>query len=209
MRADAERGKFQAIMFWKFDRLARSHEHAVMIKMLLRQEYELKLYCVEGFSEDDDRLARHGDDGTDAGRLFCILLAQSQHRNQAWKAPSGAPWRVQWQCATTRLRPGHRCAGNPRTACGVICQSSVSCHRAARFRLHATGDYSDSEIADWMKTKKEIKRLRAGKQPINKEMVRDMLKNSRSIPGGCVIATRSTAAAWVKAAFGTESQGVV
>jgi site-specific DNA recombinase len=43
MRADAERRTFDAIMFWKFDRLARDHDHAVMIKWLLRTEYELKL----------------------------------------------------------------------------------------------------------------------------------------------------------------------
>src|SRR5512143_2987071 len=54
LRNDAERGKFDAVMFWKFDRLARNHEHAVMIKILLRREYGLKLHCVEGFSEDDD-----------------------------------------------------------------------------------------------------------------------------------------------------------
>jgi site-specific DNA recombinase len=46
MRRAAEHGKF--------DRLARNHEHVVMVKMLLRHEYGLKLYCVEGFSEDDD-----------------------------------------------------------------------------------------------------------------------------------------------------------
>lgn len=50
----AELKKFDAIMFWKFDRLARHHNQAVMIKMLLRQEYGLKLHCVEGFSEDED-----------------------------------------------------------------------------------------------------------------------------------------------------------
>ena len=54
LRADAERGRFDAIYFWKFDRLARNHDHVVMIKMLLRHEYNLKLFCVEGFSEDDD-----------------------------------------------------------------------------------------------------------------------------------------------------------
>jgi DNA invertase Pin-like site-specific DNA recombinase len=54
LRSDAERGKFDAVLFWKFDRLARDHEQAVMIKLLLRREYGLKLYCVEGFSEDDD-----------------------------------------------------------------------------------------------------------------------------------------------------------
>ncbi len=32
-------------------------------------------------------------------------------------------------------------------------------------------------IAEWMNQYKEIQKLRAGKQPINKEMVRDMLQN--------------------------------
>src|SRR5690606_3949368 len=54
LQAASQQGKFDAVMFWKFDRLARDHNHAVMIKMLLRHEYGLKLHCVEGFSEDDD-----------------------------------------------------------------------------------------------------------------------------------------------------------
>ena len=51
LRAAAERGKFDAIMMWKFDRLARDHNHTVMIKALLRHQYDLKLFCVEGVSE--------------------------------------------------------------------------------------------------------------------------------------------------------------
>src|SRR5258708_31869184 len=54
LRIDAERGRFDAVMFWKFDRLARNHEQSVLIKILLRRDYGLKLFCVEGFSEDDD-----------------------------------------------------------------------------------------------------------------------------------------------------------
>ncbi|MBK8025772.1 MAG: recombinase family protein [Chloroflexi bacterium] len=49
LRAEAEHNKFDAVMVWKFDRLARHHDHAVMIKMLLRHEYNVKIYCVEGF----------------------------------------------------------------------------------------------------------------------------------------------------------------
>jgi site-specific DNA recombinase len=57
LQAEAARGRFDAVMFWKFDRLARNHDHAVMIKMLLRKQYDLKLHCVEGYSEDDDASA--------------------------------------------------------------------------------------------------------------------------------------------------------
>lgn len=46
LQADAQRGRFDAVMVWKFDRLARNHDHAVMIKMLLRHEYGLKLLGV-------------------------------------------------------------------------------------------------------------------------------------------------------------------
>ena len=35
MRAAAQRDKFDAVMMWKFDRLARDHDHTVMIKMLV------------------------------------------------------------------------------------------------------------------------------------------------------------------------------
>ncbi len=57
MRVAAGRGKFDALMMWKFDRLARDHDQTVMVKMLLRREFGLKLYCVEGFSEDQDNSA--------------------------------------------------------------------------------------------------------------------------------------------------------
>src|SRR5262249_40223648 len=45
------------------------------------------------------------------------------------------------------------------------------------FRLYKTGRYSDAKIAAWMNERSYIQRLREGQQPINKEMVRDMLQN--------------------------------
>ncbi|MFZ1397115.1 MAG: recombinase family protein [Candidatus Promineifilaceae bacterium] len=45
------------------------------------------------------------------------------------------------------------------------------------FRLYASGNYSDTQIAEWMNERPIIKKLRAGKMPIGKEMVRDMLQN--------------------------------
>lgn len=45
------------------------------------------------------------------------------------------------------------------------------------FRLYATDKYSDADIAKWMNQRPVIKKLREGRQPINKEMVRDMLQN--------------------------------
>lgn len=54
MRRHAEKGRFDAIMFWKFDRLAHIHDHVDMIKVMLQHEYGLKLYCVDGSTEDDN-----------------------------------------------------------------------------------------------------------------------------------------------------------
>ena len=43
--------------------------------------------------------------------------------------------------------------------------------------MYSTGDFSDKQIADWMNQQPLIQALRAGRQPMNKEMVRDMLQN--------------------------------
>jgi hypothetical protein len=45
------------------------------------------------------------------------------------------------------------------------------------FKMYVTGKYSDGEIAAWMNTKKPIQQLRAGRKPMDKEVVRDMLQN--------------------------------
>src|SRR5262249_37741363 len=37
--------------------------------------------------------------------------------------------------------------------------------------------YTDGQIADWMNTKKPIQQARAGRKPMDKEVVRDMLQN--------------------------------
>jgi len=45
------------------------------------------------------------------------------------------------------------------------------------FRLYATGMYSDQQIAVWLNARPYMQRLRLGRLPYNKEMVRDMLQN--------------------------------
>lgn len=64
----------------------------------------------------------------------------------------------------------HRPAGlymNPRQAAIV--------RRA--FRKYASGDYSDTTIAEWMNSLPYVQNLRKNDKPIGKEMVRDMLQN--------------------------------
>ena len=177
MRRAAERGKFDAVMFWKFDRLARNHEHAVMIKMLLRHEYGLKLYCVEGFSEDED------DSPYSAlmeqmlavfSAFYSRNLSNETKRGKRQRALNGeyngsvAPlgYDLVTKAQATEARPA---------GLHVNLREAVIVRRA--YRLYSTGQYSDSAIAHWMNERPYIKKLRANRKPIGKEMVRDLLQN--------------------------------
>ncbi len=177
LRRAAGRGKFDAVMFWKFDRLARNHDHSVMIKMLLRHEYGLKLYCVEGFSEDEDDspyTAMMEQMLAVFSAFYSKNLSSETKRGKRQRAVNGefngsiAP--LGYILVTIAEATEERPAGlyiNPRIA--------VIVRRA--FRMYATGNYSDLQIAQWMNQQRAIQQLREGKKPIGKEMVRDMLQN--------------------------------
>ncbi len=177
LREAAEHGKFDAVMFWKFDRLARNHEHVVMIKMLLRHEYGLKLYCVEGFSEDEDDSAYTAM----MEQMIAVFsafysknLSSETKRGKRQRALKGefngsiAP--LGYDLVTKAQATEEKPAGlyiNPRAAALV--------RRA--FRLYATGKLSDADVAEWLNQRPHIKRLRKDQKPINKEMIRDLLQN--------------------------------
>ncbi len=177
MKEAASHGKFDAVMFWKFDRLARNHEHVVMIKMLLRKQYDLKLYCVEGFSEDDDNSAYSA-----MMEQMLAVIAAFYSRNLSSETKRGKQQRAMrgdfngskpplgYDLVTLKDATEMRPSGlyiNPRQAALV--------RRA--FRKHATGAYSDLDIAHWLNQRPLIKALRKGKAPIGKDMVREMLQN--------------------------------
>ena len=178
LRRAAERGKFDAVMFWKFDRLARNHDHAVMIKMLLRHEYGMKLYCVEGFSEDEN-------DSPYSAMMEQMLAVFSAFysRNLSNETKRGKYQRAMKGNFNGSIAPlgyylvtrkeatkGERIAG-----LYIIPRLAVIVRRV--FRMYATGKYSDITIAEWMNQRKEIQVLREGKKPVGKETVRDMLQN--------------------------------
>lgn len=54
MLTDARSGQFDALVVHKWDRLARSRFDAVRYKAMLRRECTIKLFAVEGVSEDED-----------------------------------------------------------------------------------------------------------------------------------------------------------
>ena len=177
LRRAAERGKFDAVMFWKFDRLARNHDHAVMIKMLLRHEYGLKLYCVEGFSEDED-------DSPYSAMMEQMLavfsafysknLSNETKRGKQQRAMKGEFNGSNPPLGYYLIKISEATEEQP-AGLYIILRLAVIVRRA--FRMYASGKHSDLTIARWMNRRKEIQKLRAGKKPIGKEMVRDMLQN--------------------------------
>lgn len=177
LRADAERGRFDAVMFWKFDRLARNHDHAVMIKMLLRHEYGLKLYCVEGFSEDDDS-SPYSALMEQMLAVFSAFYSKNLSsetkrgkRQRALKGEfNGSVPPLGYDLVTAEQATANRPAG-----LYVNCRQAALVRRA--FRMHASGSYSDNEIADWLNSRPLIQKLRAGQKPIGKDTMRDILLN--------------------------------
>ena len=177
LRRAAERGKFDAVMFWKFDRLARNHDHAVMIKILLRNEYGLKLYCVEGFSEDENDspyTAMMEQMLAVFSAFYSKNLSSETKRGKLQRAMNGefngSVPPLGYDLVTkseSKLGQAEGLYINPRLAAIV--------RRA--FRMYASGQHSDSTIAQWMNQRRVIQTLRADKIPIGKEMVRDVLQN--------------------------------
>ena len=177
LRRAAASQRFEAIMFWKFDRLARDHQQAVMIKMLLRHEYGLKLYCVEGFSEDDDNspyTAMMEQMLAVFSAFYSKNLSNETKRGKYQKAVNGefngSVPPLGYDLVTKAEATEERPAGlyiNPRQAAIV--------RRA--FRKYAMGKYTDLAIAEWMNTRRTIQKLREGRQPIGKDTIRDLLQN--------------------------------
>ncbi len=177
LRAFAAQDGCDAIIMWKFDRLMRDHDQAIVLKLLLRKEYGVKLYCVEGFSEDDD-------DSPEAAMMEQMLavfsafysknLSMDTKRAKRMRAERGefngseAPigYMLVTNATATKERP---------PGLYVHPELSVIVHQA--FQMHATGQYSDGEVADWMNTQPAVQEARRGKKPIDKEVVRWMLQN--------------------------------
>ena len=159
----------------QFDRLARNHDHAVMIKMLLRHEYNLKLFCVEGFSEDDSPYTAMMEQMLAVFSAFYSKNLSSETKRGKYQRAvnglfNGSVPPLGYDLVTVMEATPDRPAGlhiNPE-------QAEIVLHA---FERYSTARYSDSEIAQWMNEQPVIQALRAGQKPIGKEMVRDMLQN--------------------------------
>ena len=177
MQKAAEKGKFDALMVWKFDRLARDFEQSVIVKAFLRHEYKLKLYCVEGVSQDDDDSfygAMVEQMLAVQAAMFSRNLSTDTKRAKRQRAIRGE---FNGSVAPIGYLLVTKAQATEETPAGlyIVLRVAVIVRRA--FIMYSTGDYSDQQIADWMNQQPLIQELRRGKQPMNKETVRDMLQN--------------------------------
>ena len=177
LRRAGERNKVDAVMFWKFDRLARNHEHAVMIKMLLRHEYGIKLYCVEGFSEDDD-------DSPYSAMMEQLLAVISAFysKNLSTETKRGKKQRAIKGEFNGSVAPiGYILVTKNKATedqpAGLYIDPTIAPIIAEAFHRFSTEKYSTLDIAIWLNEQPAINELRKGRRPIGKETVRDMLAN--------------------------------
>jgi DNA invertase Pin-like site-specific DNA recombinase len=176
-RAAAEKGRFDAAMFWKFDRLARDHNHTVMIKALLRHQYGLKLFCVEGVSEDDD-----DSPYTALVEQMIAVFAAFYSRNlssDTKRAKRARAMRGEYNGSIAPI--GYTLVTKKQARedlpPGLHIDPDVAPLIAEAFKRYATGGYSDRTIAEWLNEQPAIQQHCEGRRPVGKEMVRDMLQN--------------------------------
>jgi len=175
--ADASQGKFDAVMFWKFDRLARNHDHIMMIKALLRYEYGIRLYCVEGFSEDDDG-SPHAMMMEQLLAVFAAFYSKNLSTDTK-RAKRARAMRGEFNGSVAPLGYDFitHAKATPTRPSGLYINPIFSPIILGAFEQYATGLYSDRQIADWMNQQSVIQQLREGRKPIDKEFVREMLQN--------------------------------
>lgn len=184
LRTDAERQHIEAVMMWKFDRLARDHTQVTMIKALLRHEYDVRLYCVEGFSEDDDNspytammeqmLAVFS--AFYSKNLSTEIKRANRHRHATGKFNGGKP-PFGYLLATEKTPKRANCfkatAENP-TGLHIEPNASTLVHYA--FTLYASGDHSYATTARALTEKANTLGYPIEK-PFNPHMIRELLQN--------------------------------
>lgn len=177
LRVAAEKGKFDAVMMWKFDRLARDHNHTVMIKALLRHQYGLKLFCVEGVSSDDD-----DSPYTTLVEQMIAVFASFYSQNlssDAKRAKRGRVMRGEYNGSVAPL--GYILVTNgqatPERPAGLYADEEVAPLIVEAFRRYASGEYSDRTLAEWLNEQPIIQKRREGQKPVGKAMVRDLIRN--------------------------------
>jgi site-specific DNA recombinase len=164
MRRDARKGRFDALVMHKFDRLARNRANALAIKSLLRHDYGVKVFSVTEPSEDSD--------GPIGALIEGIMesVAEWYSQNLATEVAKGKLERAR-QGLHNNQAPFGYCkdengvlVAHPEQAPGV----------QLAYEKYATGDYSDVKIA-WLLNEHGY-RSTTGRL-FSKDTIRDLLQN--------------------------------
>jgi len=164
MRRDARKGRFDALVVHKFDRLARNRANALAIKSLLRHDYGIKVFSVTEPSEDSD--------GPMGALIEGIMesVADWYSRNLATEIAKGKLER-----AHQGLHNNGPPFGYDKTAKGVLIINPEEAEGVKlAFEKHVTGQYSDTQIAHLLNEKGY--RSKTGRR-FSKDTVRDVLRN--------------------------------
>ncbi len=177
LRAFTAAKKVDAVMFWKFDRLMRDHDQTVVVKLLLRREYGVKLFCVEGFSEDDDNSPY-----TAMMEQMLAVFSAFYSKNlsiDTKRAKRARAERGDFNGSTAPI--GYTLVTKEEAkdglAEGLHIQPRLAAIVRRAFRLYSGGGYSDADIASWLMDQPEVQKTRADVKPIDKETVRHILQN--------------------------------
>ncbi|MBI5030134.1 MAG: recombinase family protein [Chloroflexi bacterium] len=164
MMQDARQGKFDALVVHKWDRLNRSRCDAIHYKAMLRREYQLKLFVVEGISEDEDELVGMVFEAMTEvwSELYSRNLSRETQKGKQQKAREGkhnnrAPFGVD------KAKNGILHA-NPKELPGLL----------LAMESYSTGRQSDNSVAQIVNQAGYV--TKQGK-PFTGESVREMLQN--------------------------------
>ena len=184
MRDDAARERFDAVMMWKFDRFARDHTQVTAIKALFRIEYGVQLFCVEGFSEDDDdspytsmmeqMLAVFS--AFYSKNLSTEIKRANVHRHTNGKLNGSKPPFGYFLATEKEPKRAHCIKATPDMPPGLYIDPRAAVLVRWAFRLYATGKYSYALVAQFL-TEKAFLLRRPLEKPFNPQTVRDMLQN--------------------------------
>ncbi|MBN8633939.1 MAG: recombinase family protein [Anaerolineae bacterium] len=184
MRDDAAHEQFDAVMMWKFDRLARDHTQVTAIKALFRIEYGVRLFCVEGFSEDDDSSPYSAM----MEQMLAVFSAfysknlstevkRANHHRHVNGKPNGSKPAFGYFLATEKTPKRAGCVkATPDMPPGLYLDPRAAVLVRWAFRLYAKGGSSYLDIALFLTEKAKLLR-RPLEKPFNPQTVRDMLQN--------------------------------
>ncbi len=160
---DARKGKFDALVVHKFDRLARNRRDANVYKSLLRVDLHIKVFSVTELSEDEDSLAGMLTEGV------LELVADWYSKNLSQETSKGKREKVQ-QGKHNNLPP----FGYDKTPEGVLVINPAEAEAVKlAFEWYSTGHYYDLDIARMLNAR-DI-HTKQGKV-FSREMVRFMLQ---------------------------------